>query len=410
MYCKSSIIICAIIFYLGITFSAQGKNVQTDSLLYIQQVNALLEQKKYASAHFMLEEYIEKNGMRPFFACWIVEIGLNNYYHHENYNFFYLKDQEEQKSTPKLEETGVRMSRLRHPQRILEKIIQDYPRYAPAYKLLGDFYDLQLRDLSHFDFTPATTIKSLEEKIFNYYAQAEKLGYRNIQLNRWMGDYYFDRNQLDLAQSYYLKNVKKTSPDGVSLLRLAEISFLKKFYTQAYNYASEALKNLLTEEFYLKYDALRLTAKSLKELGETQKFVDTIQECISLLPDIQDAYLDLIDFYISDRDSEKIAALFYEMLLKNPYELEGYRKLESYVIASGNYALADSLFETMILRYENWDEVLANIYWSKGNLAFARNSKAEAHNFWDISRNYMRRYLPENHKLIRQVGNLPEKK
>lgn len=410
MYKTSTLRIFYFIFYFGLALTTQGKNVQTDSLFYFQQVNALLEQKKYASAYFMLEEYLEQNGMRPFFACWMVEIGLNNFYRHENYNFFYLKDLDEQKSTPKLGEAGLRISRLRYPQRILEKIIQDYPGYAPAYKLLGDYFDLQLRDLSHFDFTSAATIKSLEEKIFNYYSQAEKHGYKNIQLNRWMGDYYFNRNQLELAQEYYLKNVKKPPPDGISLYRLAEISFQKKSYTQAYNFASEAVKNLLPEEFYLKYDALRITAKSLKELGETQKFVDTIQECVNLLPDVQDAYLDLIDFYKSQQNTVKIAALFREMLLKNPYELEGYRKLESYVIESRNYALADSLFEIMLLQYENWDEVLANIYWSKGNLAFARHSKAAAQNFWDISRNYMRRYLPENHKLIRQVGSLSEKK
>jgi tetratricopeptide (TPR) repeat protein len=403
-----SFITLLITFWL--TSSCWSQDVQPDSVIFVKQVNGFLEQKKYASAHLMLEEYLQQNGMKPFFTCWMVSNGLTNYYRHENYDFFYLKDLNIGKIQSVTEEENPRIIRLRYPQRLLEKIIQGNPKYALAYKLLGDYYDLQLRDLSHFDFAKPATIRSLEEKIFTNYSQADKLGLKNDQLNRWMGDYYLNRNQLDLAETYYQKNSRKVPADGISLYRLAEISFQKKLYTQAYNYATEALKNLSAEEVYLKYDALLLSANALQELGEFPRFLETIQACIDLLPDLPDAYLALIEYHEAVGDSEKVALLFQEMLLKNPYELEGYRKLESYVVNSGTYSLADSLFEMLLLQYENWDEVLANIYWSKGNLAFYRKSPAEANNFWEISRNYMRRYLPENHLLIRQVGDLSQKK
>ena len=387
-----------------------GQDARTDSVFFVQQVNTFLVQEKYATVNSLLEEFVRQNGMKPYFSCWMVNNALTNYYRHENYDFFYLKDPDSEETPLAVEDEDPQISRLRYPQRILEKTIKDYPKYALAYKLLGDYYDLQLQDLSHFEFANPTSIKVLEEKIFKNYSQAEKLGYKNVQLNRWMGDYYFNRNQLDLAQSYYQKNTRKAPVDGISFYHLAEISFQKKLYTQAYNHASDALKYLTAEDLYLKYDALRLSANALQQLGESEKFLATIQECIDLFPDLQDAYLDLIDYQEARNDSTKVKALLNDMLLNNPYELMGYRKLESYVSGTRNYSFSDSLFELMQVQYENWDEVLANIYWSKGNLAFYQKSTAQANNYWEISRNYMRRYLPADHKLMRQVGDLSQKK
>ena len=403
-------IVLTLLLVLWLIPTSRGQDALTDSVIFVQQVNTFLVQEKYATVHLLLEEFVRQNGMKPYFSCWMVSNALTNHYRHENYDFFYLKDPGSEKTPSAVEDENPQISRLRYPQRILEKTIKDYPSYAMAYKLLGDYYDLQLRDLSHFDFANPTSIKALEDKIFKNYSQAEKLGYKNFQLNRWMGDYYFNRNQLDQARNYYQKNTRKAPVDGISLYRLAEISFQKKLYNQAYNDASDALKYLTVEDLYLKYDALRLSANALLQLGESEKFLAAIQECIDLLPDLQDAYLDLIDYQEARNDSAKVKALLNDMLLNNPYELKGYRKLESYVSQTRNYSFSDSLFELMQVQYENWDEVLANIYWSKGNLAFYQKSSAEANNFWEISRNYMRRYLPEDHKLIRQVGDLSQKK
>jgi hypothetical protein len=403
-------IVLTLLLVLWLISFSWGQDARTDSVIFVQQVNTFLVQEKYSTVNLLLEEYVRQNGMKPYFSCWMVSNALTNHYRHENYDFFYLKDPDSEKTLSEVEDENPQISRLRYPKRILEKIIKDYPRYALAYKLLGDYYDLQLQDLSHFEFANPTSIKALEDKIFKNYSQAEKLGYKNFQLNRWMGDYYFNRNQLDQARSYYQKNTRKAPLDGISLYRLAEISFQKKLYTQAYNEASEALKYLTVEDPYLKYDALRLSANALHQLGESEKFLAAIQECIDLLPDQQDAYLDLIDYQEARNDSAKVKALLNDMLLNNPYELKGYRKLESYVSHTRNYSFSDSLFELMQVQYENWDEVLANIYWSKGNLAFYQKSIAEANNYWEISRNYMRRFLPEDHKLIRQVGDLSQKK
>jgi hypothetical protein len=191
---------------------------------------------------------------------------------------------------------------------------------------------------------------------------------------------------------------------------LAEINFQKKLYTQAYNYAQESIKYFPGEDIYLKYDALRISANSLKELGEYDRFLEIINESIQLIPDLQDSYLDLIQFYSIPMESEKIESLYSKMFMKNPFELGGYRSFENYIVNSENYQFSDTLFNSMLLKYENWDEVLANIYWSKGNLAYYQKLSQESTRFWEISRNYMRRYLPENHSLIKQVGSITPKK
>jgi len=388
-----------------------GQPSAEDSILVIQQVTALIQQQKFASAQEMLQSYVEEIGMRPFFVCWMVNNGLQNYYRQENYEFFYLRDNEEESTrNVKAGKQEIKVARLRYPQRLLEKVIEQNPDMAFAYKILGDYYDIQLKDLSHFEFARDDKIKDLEEKIFSFYSQAEKLGFRDTAINRWLGDYYINKNQLELAEKYYAKNIKKNPPDAISLFHLAEISFQKKQYTQAYNYSNQSLKYLKPEDIYLKYDALRLSANSLRELGETDRFNQIINDCIQLLPDLQDAYIDLIGYYASQGDSVMAENAFSEMFMKNPFDHQGYQQLEKYILESRDYQFADSLFDNLIVKYENWDEVLANIYWSRGNIAYSRNLKSDASNFWEISKNYMKRYLPENHKLIKQVGDIAHKK
>lgn len=384
---------------------------QTDSLLLLQQVNILIQQENYATAHILLEEYIEQHGMKPDLTTLMISNGLTHYYRHENYEFFLLKDAT--KTPPNsndLKPQEIRIGRLRYPQRILENLLQQNPDYGYIYKLLGDYYDIQLKDLNNFEFAKSTNIKTLEEKIFSYYSEADRKGYQDFYVCRWLGDYYANNNQLNLAEKYYQRNVTKAVSDPISLYRLAEIYSQKKLYTQAYNYAQEAINRFPSEDIYLKYDALRISANSLRELGEYDRFLKTINESIQLIPDLQDSYLDLIQFYSSPMQSEKIEPLYAEMFMTNPFERGGYRSFENYIVNSENYPFADSLFNTMLLKYENWDEVLANIYWSKGNLAFHKKFTSESSRFWEISRNYMRRYLPANHSQIKQVGSIALKK
>lgn len=390
---------------------AVAQETPVDSTLFFQQVQDLIDQHQYASANFLLEDRIQREGMKPVYICWMVKNGLQHYYRHKNYNIFYLKDEnsywkQEFQDTLK----NVRIARLRYPQRLLQRLINQNPENPWAYKLLGDYYDVQFQDYSDFELVREDVLKSLEEKIFSNYSRADKMGYPNVYMHRWLGDYYLNANQIDQAEKYYLKNVQEAPKDAISLYRLADISYRRKRYTQTYNYTTEALQNLAPEDIYLKYDAIRLSANALKALGEMNKFVIYVKEAIQLMPDLQDAYIDLFTFYRERENTEEAGKVLETMLLNNPYDLKGYRVLENYVVEVGSYFFADTLYEEMLVRYENWDEVLANIYWSKGNLAYHQGLNSEAKKFWEISRNYMRHYLPEESPLLQQVGEIQNKK
>lgn len=389
-------------------YSLNSQPSQQDSLFVVQQVSDLIRAQKYASAHELLENYLEEFGINNHFVCLMVDNGLRHHYLHENYDYFYLKNVENSSGKP-AKEAQPQIARLRHPRRLLEKVIRQKPDKALAYKLLGDYYNIQLGDLSHFEFAQNGSIKELEEKCFYYYTKAEKLGVSDRETCRWLGDYYNSRNQPETAEKYYQKNIEKSPPDAISLFQLAELSFQKKQYTQAYNYSSKSLKFLKPEDLYLRYDALRMAAISLKELGEETRFLQLINECLKTNSEAQEAYIDLIDYYISNGDTTIVEHTFTEMFLNNPFDRPGYNRLEKYIVSSGHFKFADSLFDRMILKYENWDEALANIYWSKGNIAYHRNLTSEASSFWELSRNYMRKYLPEDHSILKQVGELSRK-
>jgi tetratricopeptide (TPR) repeat protein len=387
-----------------ITLPAVSQVSETDSLLLLQQVNSLIERENYASAHLLMEEYLQSEGINPFFSCKMVQNGLNHYFKHENYQIFLLRDE-----TPESVQTGtnnIRIGRLRHPTRILENVIRLYSGKAIAYKLLGDYYNIQLKDISNFEYVQQNKVSDLEEKIYTYYSQAEKLGYEDSYINRWLGDYYINKNQTELAEKYYLKNSRNKHEDPISLYRLAEIYYQRKLYTRAFNFANRSLDLFSPEDIYLRYDALRLSSNSLKELGDESRFINLINQCIQLIPEQQSAYLDLSAYYASREEFELAEEIYRQMFFANPFELRGYRQFEIFLNQYKNYEFADTLFDDLQLMYDNWDEVMANIYWSKGNLAFQQNLKNEASRFWEISRNYMRKYLPENHSLIKQVGEL----
>jgi tetratricopeptide (TPR) repeat protein len=367
-------------------------------------VNNLIENQNYGSAHLLLEEFLQRAGMKPTISCVMVQNGLNHYFRQENYQIFLLKDESpsvKQKSTK-----NIPIGRLRYPQKILEKIIKQYPQRALPYKLLGDYYNIQLKDISNFEIVEQVKISDLEEKIYTYYSQAVKLKHEDSYLNRWLGGYYARNNQIELAEQFYLKNSRKNYEDAISLYRLAEINYQKKLFTKAFNFADRSLDLFSPEDIYLKYDALRLSANSLRELGEESRFIELINECIQLIPEIQEAYLDLTSFYTSKSNYELAEKTYKKMLFNNPFELKGYRNFETYLNMTKNYTVADTLFSELQLMYDNWDEVMANIYWSKGNLAYQKNMKNEATRFWEISKNYMRKYLPENHSLIKKVGEI----
>ncbi len=387
-----------------------SQEVNEDSIFFFQQLKNLIDQNQFATAHFLLDDRMKKEGMKPILICWMVDNGLKHFFRHENYDIFFLKDADlspEKNESDSLK--SIKIARLRHPQRLLNWVISQFPNNSWAFKLLGDYYDIQLQDFSNIDFIDIEKIKDLETKIFEYYDQAEKLGFRSPDLFNWLGDYYLKLNRLDLAKKYYLKNISKEIPNALSYFRLAEICYRKKQYTQAYLNATRSINFFEPADVYLKYEAIRLAALALKALGDVDKFVECLQECIEILPDVQEAYIDLAQYYQANKDTIEAEKVLKAMLLNNPYDLKGYRAVEHYIEQEHRYVFGDSLFNEMSLKFENWDEVMANIYWSKGNLAFIQNKIEAARKFWEISRNYMRRYLPEDSQYIKQVGDLSRK-
>lgn len=397
----------SVLFFLNFS---PAQPAPDDSLFFTQRIQDLINQGQYATVHKLLEERIQQQGMKTSYVCLMVQNGLQHFYRKENYHIFYLQDHTESSNTAS-ENTlkKVTTARLRYPQRLLLSAIRTDPQNPQAFKLMGDFYDLQLHDYSDSDEIPQERIKKLEENIFHNYLQAVKLGLKDHYVNRWLGTYYLNSNRTEEAEKYYLKNITGEHPDAISYYRLAEIAYQRKQYTQGYNYALRALNLFSPNEVYLKYDTILLTAKSLKAIGDVDKYRRYMEACISLLPDVQTAYLELGKHYQAANNLILAEKYFKQMLYQNPFDLKGFREFERFVLQEKNFYYADTLFEQLLLKYENWEEALANIYWSRGNLAYARGLVSEADKFWQISRNYLRRFLPENSPVLKQVGKTAQK-
>ncbi len=396
-----------LLFLVSLVHTVFAQNTSEDSALFYQQIDDLVQQKQYATTHLLLLDRMQREGVKTQLVCRVVDNALSHYYKHDKFEIFYLRDRNNGHKQKILDTLNVlKIAKLRYPLRWLKRISKLNPQSGWTKKLMGDYYRIQLQNVENIDLVSDDKKLQIREKVFTHYSQAEQLEYQNAFVFRWLGVYKFKTNQIEEAESYFVKTLEINAEDPFALYYLAKISSQNKQFSQTLNYAKDAIQHLSSEQTFLRYQAVLLAAESLRELGEINKFLYYTNEAIKLIPDEQSAYLILHHYYRNQKKTEKAEDILAQMLLQNPFELKGYRVIESYVLQNESFYFGDKLFDQMLMKYENWDEVLANIYWSKGNLAYRQGLTSEAKKFWDISRNYMKNYLPEEDPLIKKVGSI----
>ena len=394
---------CFWICLLIVMRSGFGQDV--NSLL--GRANQLIENRQYASANVFLQSAIEKAGLLPELVCLQVENALKNHLYQRNYISFYLLDSNLE--NPNEPRAVLPYSFLSYPDRLLERIIIQNPDYQTAYKLLGDFYNLKVKSPIDSTLIDREAMAEIVELVFQNYDKAVKLGYNDVMVNRWLGNYYKSRNQLKSAKQFYEKNVESGFNDVMTFYHLADINYKEKQYSQSYSYILKVLPDLPMNRLNIRYNSLKIAAMSLYYLGEVERFKKYIQECIQVFPDRQDAYLALLRYYDERKEVDNIEETVVRMLSENPYDLPGYNFLETFVLKYKRYSFSEKLFENLMLSHENSDQAMGNIYWYRGNLVFQQGMNEEARKMWEISRSYFRKYLPEDDPVLKKIGSINQK-
>ncbi len=321
---------------------------------------------------------------------------LKNHFQQRAYTTFYLRDKLNEADSSRVTASG------RHPERLLGKLLEKNSGSAKAHKLLGDFYRLQLQVDNGSEIIDISILLKLRNTIFSHYSKAVAFGLNDVEVNRWMGIYYSDFGQQEIAREYFLRN--QQSDDALSWHYLARITYRDKQYNDAQNYSVQALKQQQKLSLEQQYETLRIAALSLKRIGEEERFLDYLKRCIHLMPDQQDAYLDLIDHYLAKQELTNVEQLLNAMLLHNAYSTPGFKALERYCSKSGDFAFADKLFEQLMGICEHSDECMGNIYHYRGNMQYYQGLIDQAKKQWNISKRYFARILPENDIKFREIG------
>ncbi len=378
-----------------------------DSAEVISVAQTYIAQKQFATAHALLDSAIEVYGNVPQFICLQIENVLQHHFTHKDFKTFYLRNYPESWSaTHSLQLQNAAIRFVRYPNRILEKLIEKAPETACAYKLLGDYYNLILSNkLETFNLS-RKEINQLEKTILENYERAVANGYQDPEVFLWLGDYYQRQKQYRQAQHYYELTLAVQADNAVANFRLAQIFFQEKQYSQAITRARLALDNFSDEDIYLRYDALILLASSYRALGETDAFMDAITDAIQFLPDQQQAYLLLIDYYDENGQIQEAETVFRQMLLHNPYDRPGFRRLEQFVVKHNDFLFSESLFEELVVKYENNDEVLGNLYWFRGNILWKQGLAEEAQQMWQLATKYLKKCYPPNHSIFKEIGKI----
>lgn len=366
---------------------------ESDDLTVARQ---LMSQQQFASAHIILEGAIQRDGLLPPLVLSFAENLLKNHFQQRTFTTFYLQDKVNEADSSRVIASG------RHPERLLRKLLDRNSGSAKAHKLLGDFYRLQLQVDNGSEIIDISNVLKLRNTIFSHYSKAVALGTNDVAVNRWMGIYYSDFGQQEIAREYFLRNQQLDDP--LSWHHLAKITYRDKQYNDAQNFSIQALKHQQKLTLEQQYETLRIAALSLKRIGEDERFLDYLKRCIHLMPDQQDAYLDLIDYHLAKQELEKVEQLLNAMLLHNAYSTPGFKALERYCSKSGDFSFADKLFEQLMGICEHSDECMGNIYHYRGNMLYYQGLIEQAKKQWDISRRYFARILPENDIKFREVG------
>ncbi len=379
-----------------------------DSADVIATARQLIQQKQFATAHALLDSAITLYGPIPSLVCLEIENVLEHHFTHKDFKTFYLRNYPqhwEESQTAQIQNSAIRF--LRYPDRILKKLLEKNPKAACAYRLLGDYYNLILNNKLETYTLSRKEIADLEKQIVENYSKAVELGLQDKEIYLWLGDYYQQQNNFKRAKWYYQKTLDVNPNDPIANFRLAQIYYQEKQYSQAVARASSALDNFSDDDIYLRYDALILLAESYRELGEMDDFVDAIVEAIQFLPDQQRAYLLLIDYYDAKGQLQEAEQLFRQMLLHNPYDRPGFERLEKFVVEHNDFLFSENLFNDLIVRFENNDEVQGNLYWFRGNILWQQGLTEEAQQMWQLAKKYLKKCYPPNHPILKEIGRPP---
>lgn len=398
-------ILCFLLF-LACNQLSHGQEVSPpgDSSAFYKTAQELLIQQRYATLHTLLDSALYTQGLQPGLVCRMVDNVLKNHFWRQGQNRFYLRD----KSESGMESSSVAAAVVvvRDPDVLLRKLIEAHPQSASAYKLLGDFYRIQLTANPDLERLAPVVAAELGERVAGQYAHAVQLGYLDSAVNRWLGNYYLKAGRPRLAREHFQRNVDAHLEDASTFTGLARINFAEKQYSQGLKFAESALEHTAELSVADRYEMLRIAALSLFQLGERERFLEYNQQCLRLLPARQEAYLDLCKYLAETNQFEREAQTLTDMLLNDPLDDAGYQYLVKFCVRQDDFRFGDQLLDRMAYRFEHSDAAMGNIYRFRGNLSFMKGDAEEARKLWEVSRSYFGRFLPEDHPLFKEIGDI----
>ncbi len=360
----------------------------------------LRDSRQYATVHMKLDSLLR---MSDTFApyCQLAHNVLKNHFFERDNAVFYLRD-----SLLGSESGEALVVAVQEVPQQLEKLLAQFPQSPCLNKVNGDYFALLLDEAASGKPEDKRFLDLLKDRVFQFYRQAADNGFSDVAVDRWLGIYYADIGKPERAKIYLERIFKNERQDPEASFYLSQIYFAEKQYSQCYNYALKAMAGLPDARLEMRYSATYLAARSLRQLGEGEQFVSTISECLDLLPDYQQAYLDLAGYHESRGQTEKAESVLRRMFLANPYDVAGYQFLEAYSGRQGIFYFGEALLEDLLLRHEMSDKVRGNIHFCRGNLLYRQGMFYAADRQWEISRSYYRKCLPGDSPLLQQVGEL----
>jgi tetratricopeptide (TPR) repeat protein len=364
----------------------------------LNQVDALLSQKKYESAYVLLEKADPQNQV-PDLVLEKVQIALNDYVFSENLDVFCFKDIPVDQNVADIRgQKGTYERYQLNPEAALSGLLQKYPEDWRLYQALGE-YDYQLY-LNHDKFDADKGLARLKlAQSYLYQVYTHLAADSNSLYHLGLIDLYLQDNKD--AEDCLKAALRGGRPTADNYYNLAYAQYTLGESAASLDNAQKALD--LYPGAAEKTLCAHLLALASLTLGNESNAVKYFELIRSFQPQDYETLKNLLTLYLKQGQTDKALPLGQAMLATQPANASILQDINDIYLQYGRVNEFYDFLRKMIFLYAHEDQTLGNLYFYQANADLYINHKKSARTSLRMAKIYFKKALPPNDPIFQTI-------
>lgn len=385
-----------LIFLMYFTASAQET---------VEQVNKLIEERKYNSAFKLLEEKDTDNSKTEL-AIMKVNVALDYFVKSFNHQMFAFKDLGADDDLIELRMDGNDQSFSMYVleiDKILDSLLHIHPKNGKLHQSLGKYYyELHLKYGSSGTLSGQEVLDQMNE----HSELAVKMGTSDYMSYYHLGYYQTLSEKYKEAVPHFQKSVELNPSYPTSHYNLAVCYLYSDKPKDGIEHSLKAID--LYEDITLKADAARVASVLYEETADIESSLKYCRLSNKIQADNYYTLKDLLSLELRNATAEEAnetAKNFFNLGPKNPTICSDLVRM--YSEAEDGESLI-KLFNSKIEEYKKDEEVLGNIYFHLGQYYFAQEETKKAKTHFRIAKGHFEKVFEKDHGVFEVLNSILE--